>query len=162
MVYGGPCVNDRKVADRGVRIDNGAGHDCHSAPETRSGRDDGLRADRVNELKSERRYLSGDFAPQRIIAERDKAVPNPLRVEVRQNVVTAQYRGANYVLSLWLAVRTTNHVIESLGSDQFYHHFRVAARTDHDHRRPRWRATAKPGVQRRRGPDERDIHGKHF
>ena len=78
MVYGGPRVDDRQVADRGVRIDDGAGHYRHPAPKARGGRDDGLRADRVDEFKSERRYLRGYFAPQRIVAERDKAVPNAL------------------------------------------------------------------------------------
>ena len=162
MIDGCLRIDDRQVADRGVRIDHGASHNRHTMTDPCAGRNDGLRTDRVDELKSKRRYLRSYFATQRIIAERDKAVPNALPVEVRQNVIITQYRRANYVSSVRLTVRATHHFIEPLRSDQFYHHFRVATRTDHDHRLPGWRASAKPGVQRRGRPDKRDIHGKHF
>src|SRR5262249_48540514 len=146
VVDGGSGIDNRQVAERGVRIDYGPGHYRHPAPETHSGGDDSLGADRVDEFKSERRYSRGYFSTQRIVAERDKAVPDALRVEVRQNIITAQYRGAHHVSSLRLTVRTTNHIIAPLGSDQFYHHFRVAARTDQDHRCLRWCASPKSGV----------------
>src|SRR5262249_16617802 len=88
VIDGSSCVDNRQVAYRGVRIDYGASHYCNPTPQTNGGGDDSLRADGVDEFKPERRYLRGDFATQRIIAEGDKAVPNPSRVEIWQNAVT--------------------------------------------------------------------------
>src|SRR4029450_1038830 len=161
VVGNGVRVDDCQVLDHGGGIDPGTGHDSHPMPEARGGRDDSIRADRVDEFESKRSYSSGHFHPQRVIAKRDEAVPHPLRVEVRQDVVTAQYRGADHVSSLRRGIGAANHLVTALGSDQFHDHFRVAARTDHNYGRERQHVGLKRREQRRSRPNERYVHGEN-
>ncbi len=66
-------------------------------------------------------------------------MPNALCIEIRQDIVTTKYRRANHVSSVGRLIRTADHLVVTLGSNQFYDDFRVAARTNHNYR---W----KPGT----------------
>src|SRR5262245_40196417 len=117
MIDGGSCVDNLPVANPGLGIEYGASHDCNPTPETHGGGDASLRADRVDELKSERCYSRGHFSPQRIVAEGDKTMPDALRIKVRQNVIASKDQNSNDLTWFRVGIRTTNDFVMPLGSD---------------------------------------------